>query len=134
MMVDPRGTAFVITESGYLLAELPACWRPRITLAGNRHVQIAKVAIDAAGTAYLFSDEGLPLTSVPAVSLSYVDYKGDAVKIQILDQKPSQTQHSCWMSEGLLINEDQLKPSTTVPSPSTEVDDEFDVSMDWESV
>eukprot|EP00928_Gymnodinium_smaydae_P056402 TRINITY_DN39792_c0_g1_i1.p1 TRINITY_DN39792_c0_g1~~TRINITY_DN39792_c0_g1_i1.p1 ORF type:complete len:336 (-),score=51.54 TRINITY_DN39792_c0_g1_i1:198-1094(-) len=83
IMVDPRGTAFVYSDQGFLLAELPSCLRPRVVLADDRGVaEIAKVALDPKGTAYLFSEDGALLMVVPAVCAAH-DLAGLAEQLGI---------------------------------------------------
>lgn len=118
--VDPLGTAFVISDLGFLVAELPHTWCVTIDLAGHGPAEIAKVAIDSKGTAYLLGYLDELLTTLPATKCVTQD-----VEIKMLNgggsekQKASADHHL----EGIVFS-----PSTDVPS-SEEFEDS-DVSME----
>lgn len=65
--IDPCGTAFVLTELGVLLAELPVRNRPHVFFPGVGTVEVAKICIDAHGSAYIFGDDGQLLTVIHAI-------------------------------------------------------------------
>lgn len=118
--VDPLGTAFVISEQGFLVAELPGTWRVTIDLAGHGPVEIAKVAIDSSGTAYLLGYLDELLTTLPAKRCVTQD-----VEIKMLNGGESEKQKATADQpfDGIVFS-----PSTDVPS-SEECEDS-DVSME----
>merc|ERR1740117_1845603 len=65
--IDPIGTAFVLNDLGVLLAELPVRNRPHVFFPGVGTVEVAKICIDAHGSAYIFGEDGQLLTVIHAV-------------------------------------------------------------------
>lgn len=66
----PVPISFAFADNGWLVAELPPHWRPLVIVPGCSHAEVAGVAIDAKGTAYLVSAAGQILAVVPAESLA----------------------------------------------------------------
>lgn len=65
--IDPLGTAFVLTELGVLIAELPVRNRPHVFFPEVGTVEVAKICIDAHGSAHVFGEDGQLLTVIHAI-------------------------------------------------------------------
>jgi len=65
--IDLLGTAFVLTELGVLLAELPVRNRPHVFFPEVGTVEVAKICIDSHGSAYIFGEDGRLLTVIHAI-------------------------------------------------------------------
>jgi len=148
--VDPAGIAFIVSEHGFLMAELPTCWQPTVSL-GNRVVSLAKVAIDSKGTAYLFGANGELLTTIAAVRCLEDRHAMTDLRIRLLGGEQSQGQLYMGMHGTKVIFEEEGDDTTDVPSPSEQGDELHDMddmdedepagqwqasegSMDWEAL
>mmetsp|Transcript_20849 Transcript_20849/g.48329 ORF Transcript_20849/g.48329 Transcript_20849/m.48329 type:complete len:290 (-) Transcript_20849:50-919(-) len=141
--VDPAGIAFIVSEQGFLLAELPSCWRPTVSV-GHRVVALAKVAIDAKGTAYLFGADGELLTTIQAVRCLQDSNSIDNLKIQLVGSERDERNLYLGMQGSKVVIEEESGDSTDVPpSPEDDGDDMEDGvdldadladSMEWESI
>lgn len=82
--VDPLGSAFVVADCGVLLADLPPRHRPEVFFPEVGSVEVARICVDAQGTAFVFAEDDRLLTVVPAVRyLENCGRKDDDIDIQI---------------------------------------------------
>ena len=84
--VDPLGSAFVVADCGVLLADLPPRHRPEVFFPEVGSVEVARICIDAQGTAFVFAEDDQLLTVVRAVR--YLEGRGrkdDDIQIQFFD-------------------------------------------------
>mmetsp|Transcript_30122 Transcript_30122/g.54951 ORF Transcript_30122/g.54951 Transcript_30122/m.54951 type:complete len:285 (-) Transcript_30122:66-920(-) len=145
--VDPAGIAFIVSEHGFLMAELPSCWQPTVSL-GDRVVSLAKVAIDSKGTAYLFGANGELLTTIAAVRCLEDRNAMTDLRIRLLGGDQNERQLYMGMHGTKVIIEEEGEDTTDVPSPSEQGDELDDMeedegalewqasdgSMDWEAL
>lgn len=81
--VDPLCSAFVVADCGVLLADLPPRHRPEVFFPEVGSVEVARICIDAQGTAFVFAEDDRLLTVVPAIRyLEDCGRKDDDIQIQ----------------------------------------------------
>lgn len=122
--VDPSGIAFMISDSGVLLADIPPSFRLTIT-NGVAQAEAAKIAIDANGTAYLLSEAGELLISMSAVKSVHGGLEVQVDKMKMLgdEGKLARTGSTVKIEE---IETEVFSPVTTAPPNSAEYATEQD--------
>lgn len=126
--VNPDGVAFVLTESGIMLAQFPQGWQPRVVLADGRIVEVTVFALDRKGTVYIWSQDGQFVAEMQAARLLQDGSMTEEPPVKLLSMKDAGGCDVKALLHDLVCS--PLTPSTNVPDSDTETEWIGDCAME----